>query len=197
MAAGSSTPPREIPSNSARSQPNRAGTRLAQSAGVSETTAAIPAPKRSKKSLVIIGASAVIALAAIGGGAFWWSQTAQAQTETAAEGHEAAAEEGERGIVAFEPFVVNLADTTASRFLRVKVQLVVEDVEIAEGIEKSAVKTSRARSAILELLTTQTSDVLVTQQGKADLRKAITENISKSLGTQVIDVLFSDFVVQF
>jgi flagellar protein FliL len=164
---------------------------------VSETTAAIPAPKRSKKSLVIIGASAVIALAAIGGGAFWWSQTAQAQTETT-EGHEPAHEEGEeRGIVSFEPFVVNLADTTASRFLRVKVQLVVENVEVAEELEKSAVKTSRLRSAILELLTTQTSDVLVTPAGKAELRKAITENIAKSLHIELIDVLFSDFVVQF
>ncbi|HWI18347.1 MAG TPA: flagellar basal body-associated FliL family protein [Vicinamibacterales bacterium] len=147
---------------------------------------------------MIIGASAVVALAAIGGGAFWWSQTAQAQTETTADGHAAAADDGhERGIVSFEPFVVNLADTTASRFLRVKVQLVVEDMEVAEGIEKSAVKTSRARSAILELLTTQTSDVLVTQPGKAELRKAITESLGKSLGTEVIDVLFSDFVVQF
>jgi flagellar basal body-associated protein FliL len=163
---------------------------------VSETTAAIPAPKRSKKSLLIIGASAVIALAAIGGGAFWWSQTAQAQTETT-DGAPAHEEEGERGIVAFEPFVVNLADTTASRFLRVKVQLVVEDAEVAEGIQKSPVKISRARSAILELLTTQTSDVLVTQQGKADLRKAITDSLGKTLGTEVIDVLFSDFVVQF
>lgn len=146
---------------------------------------------------MIIGGSAVIALA-IGGGAFWWSQKASAQAPT--EGHEAAAHEeerAERGIVSFEPFVVNLADTAASRFLRVKVQVVVEDVEKAEEIQKSVAKTSRARSAILELLTTQTSDVLVTPAGKAELRKAITEGIGKSLGTEVIDVLFSDFVVQF
>lgn len=161
---------------------------------MSETTAAIPAPKRSKKILVIIGACAVIALAAIGGGAFWWSQTAQAQAETEAP---PPAEETERGMVSFEPFVVNLADTTASRFLRVKVQLIVDSTETAERIDTSAVKRSRARSAILELLTTQTSEVLVTQQGKADLRKAIAERTGASLGVEISDVLFSDFVVQF
>lgn len=147
---------------------------------------------------MIIGGAAVVVLAAVGGGAFWWSQKAQAQTP--AESHESASHEddgAERGIVSFEPFVVNLADTAASRFLRVKVQLVVEDVEIAEGIEKSPVKVSRARSAILELLTTQTSEVLVTPEGKAELRKAITEGVGKSLGAEVLDVLFSDFVVQF
>lgn len=165
---------------------------------MSETTAAIPAPKRSKKSLLIIGGTAVVALAAGGGGAFWWSQKAQAQSP--AESHEPAKHEddgAERGIVSFEPFVVNLADPGASRFLRVKVQLVVEDPEIAEAAGKSPVKVSRARSAILELLTTQTSDVLVTQEGKAELKKAILEGVGNSLGTEILDVLFSDFVVQF
>ena len=164
---------------------------------MSETTAAIPAPKRSKKNLLIIGGSAVIVLALGGGAAFWWSQKAEAQTSTSeAEAH-AAADTEERGIVSFDPFVVNLADAGVSRFLRVKVQLVVPNAHAAEEIEKSHVKLSRLRSAILELLTTQTSDVLVTTQGKAELRKAISEGIGKSLHIEIVDVLFSDFVVQF
>jgi flagellar protein FliL len=166
---------------------------------VSETTAAIPAPKRSKKNLLIIGGSAVIIIAIGGGATFWWSQKAQAQTAAPeADAHAAAENETEeRGIVSFDPFVVNLADAASSRFLRVKVQLVVANAEEAEAIEKSNVKLSRARSAILELLTTQTSEVLVTPQGKAELRKSIAEGIGKSLHAEIIDVLFSDFVVQF
>jgi flagellar FliL protein len=167
---------------------------------VSETTAAIPAPKRSNKKLLIIGGSAVIVLAVAGGGAFWWSQKAQAHTTDAPAGAEAAAApeaHEERGMVSFDPFVVNLADPGVSRFLRVKVQLLVANLEEAEAIEKSPVKLSQARSAILELLTTQTSEVLVTAQGKAELRKLISEGIGKSLHIEVVDVLFSDFVVQF
>jgi len=163
---------------------------------VSETTAAIPAPKKGKKSLLVIGLAAVLVLGGIGGGAFWWTNRAQA-AEPAPEAQHAATEE--RGIVSFEPFVVNLADVGVSRFLRAKIQLVVGNAEQAEEMEKSAVKLSRARSAILELLTTQTSEVLVTPDGKAALRKTIAEQVGHGLGghVEVIDVLFSDFVVQF
>jgi len=98
----------------------------------------------------------------------------------------------------FDPFVVNLADAGVSRFLRVKVQLVVSGVAKAEEMTKSAVDQSRARSLILELLTTQTSDVLVTPDGKAALKKAIAEQVGHALShIEIVDVLFSDFVVQF
>jgi flagellar FliL protein len=163
---------------------------------VSETTAAIPAPKRSNKKLLIMGGSAVILLAIAGGAGFWWAQKAQAQSP-GVEAEAAPVEPEERGIISFEPFVVNLADSGVSRFLRVKVQLLVANAEEAEAIEKSTVKLSQARSIILELLTTQTSDVLVTSKGKAELRKLIAEAVGKSLHTEIGDVLFSDFVVQF
>jgi len=165
---------------------------------VSETTAAISAPKRNSKKLLITGGGAVIVLALAGGGAFWWSQQAQAQTATPEVEHHADKDDGEeRGIVTFEPFVVNLADASASRFLRVKVQVVVANAEEAESFEKSNVKLSRARAGILELLTTQTSDVRVTTDGMKELRKAISEGLHKTLDVEIIDVLFSDFVVQF
>jgi flagellar FliL protein len=162
---------------------------------VSETTAAIPAPKQGKKSVLVIGLAAVLVLGGIGGGAFWWTNRAQA-AEPQAEATPADTEE--RGIVVFEPFVVNLADTGVSRFLRVKIQLVVGNAEQAEEMEKSPVKLSRARSAMLELLTTQTSETLVTPEGKAALRKAIAEQVGQGLThVEIVDVLFSDFVVQF
>lgn len=173
-----------------------AGTRLAQGTGVSETTAPVPAPKKGKKSVLVIGLAAVLVAGGIGGGAFWWTNRAQAAESQPPETVPADAEE--RGIVVFEPFVVNLADTAVSRFLRVKIQLVVGSAEQAEEMTKSAVKLSRARSVILELLTTQTSETLVTPGGKAALRKAIAEQVGQGLGPiEIVDVLFSDFVVQF
>lgn len=162
---------------------------------MSENTAAIPAPKKGKKSVLVIGLAAVIVLGGIGGGAFWWTNRAQAAEPEPAATH---ADSEERGIVVFEPFVVNLADTSVSRFLRVKIQLVVGTAEQAEEMTKSAVALSRARSTILELLTTQTSEILVTPDGKAALRKAIAEQVGQNAGhVEIVDVLFSDFVVQF
>ena len=162
---------------------------------MSETTAAIPAPQKGKKSVLVIGLAAVLVLGGIGGGAFWWTNRAQAAEPQPAAKH---SDNEERGIVVFEPFVVNLADSGVSRFLRVKIQLVVGNAEQAEEMEKSPVKLSRARSAILELLTTQTSEILVTPDGKSALRKAIAEQVGQGLShVEIVDVLFSDFVVQF
>jgi flagellar FliL protein len=104
----------------------------------------------------------------------------------------------ERGALAFEPFVVNLADSSASRFLRVTIQLLVADPATAARLKANEVAMIQARSAILELLTLQTSDRLATPEGKAALKKAIVTRISTVLdGLKVIDVLFSDFVIQF
>ena len=56
----------------------------------------------------------------------------------------------------------------------------------------------QARSIILELLTTQRADDSVTPEGKAALRKAIVAQVTEALhDVEVVDVLFSDFVVQF
>ena len=166
---------------------------------MSETTAAIPAPSKGKKSVLIIGLVAVLVLGGIGGGAFWWTNRAQAaEPEPAANAKVEHAASKDNGIVVFEPFVVNLADTNVSRFLRVKVQLVVVNAEQAEEMSKSLVDLSRARSLILELLTTQTSEALVTPDGKAALKKTIAEQVGHALShVEIVDVLFSDFVVQF
>lgn len=163
---------------------------------MSETTAATPVPKKDKKSVLIIGLAAVLVLGGIGGGAFWWTNRAQAAEPQPEATHSESNEE--RGIVSFDPFVVNLADAGVSRFLRVKIQLVVGNAKQAEELTKSLVSLSRARSTILELLTTQDSETLVTPEGKAALRKAIAEQVGQAVNrVEVVDVLFSDFVVQF
>lgn len=103
-----------------------------------------------------------------------------------------------RGAVAFEPFVVNLADASVSRYLRVTLQLVLKSEEEAKRLEEAKVSMLQARSTILELLAVQKSDSLVTADGKAALRAAIVEGVSHRIAPfEVTDVLFSDFVVQF
>jgi flagellar FliL protein len=159
-----------------------------------KATPAADAPKKGgKKKFLMYGVAAVFLIGIVGGGAYWW--TAGAAT---AEGEHAKEEEVERGLVKLEPFVVNLADIGSSRYLRVTLELLVHDAEQADELEKNRVSLTQARSAILELLTTQLSTELVKPEGKAALRQAIKEAVTHAVNhLEVIDVLFSDFVVQF
>ena len=93
---------------------------------------------------------------------------------------------------------MNLADPNASRFLRITVHILVDDAATAARVKENLVGVMQARSAILELLTLQTSDRLATPDGKATLKKAIVDRIVTVMdGLKVVDVLFSDFVIQF
>lgn len=149
------------------------------------------APKKRGKGLMLV--LLVLLMGAGGGGAYWWlSRT---------PGVEAAPREtplSARGLVPFEPFMVNLADGGGSRFLKVNLQLVLDSPKSAGRVMSTAVVISRIRSEILELLTEQNGASLVTAEGKAALKAAIAERIEPVLeGGKVIDVLFSEFVVQF
>ena len=157
-----------------------------------------PAPAKPAKAsggkgrIIIIAVVAVVLLG--GGAAVYWAT----QRGGSAEGAKPAAKPVEHGLVALEPFVVNLADQGGSRFLRVSIRLIVGSVVEAKELKEGEVELTRARSAILEILTQQTADHLVTAEGKTALKEAIKEKLEPVLEkTKVIDVLFSDFVVQF
>ena len=136
----------------------------------------------------------VVVLGGAGGGYWWWSHKGAAEGEQA-EAHEP---ESDPGVVSFEPFVANLADEGGTRFLRAAVKIVVDTVEHAKEIEENPVVLARARSAILEVLTQSMADELVTPEGKSALKEAITEQCAGLLHeTEITDVLFTEFVVQF
>lgn len=150
-------------------------------------TPTAPAKAGGKRIFLIAGLTALLV---VGGGASYWLGQRTATP--------AAAAPVERGVVAFDPFVVNLADVHVSRFLRVTLQLVLADTEQATKLEESKIALLQARSAMLELLTMQTSERLVTPEGKSALRASIVERVSHAIEPlEVVDVLFSDFVVQF
>lgn len=154
-----------------------------------------PPPARKKKG----GAMKWLFIAALvvvmaGAGAAWW--LLGSPTTEAAEAAEPELEA--RGVFAFEPFLVNLADDGGQRFLKTTLSLVVESAEEAKHLEESPVVVAHVRSAIIEVLTQQKAPALVTPDGKEALRKAIKERTSPILHkTKVLDVLFSEFVVQF
>jgi flagellar FliL protein len=160
-----------------------------------------PAPKKSRKGLFIVLTLLIVLLAGAGGGAYWFLVRG-AEAQAAEAGGEAAdaepeAEEVPTGIVPFEPFVVNLADPGVSRFLRVSLTLVADEEHAAE-LEHDEVALMRVRSAILELLSQQESGQLVTPEGKAELKESIAEAAAHAAhDLKVLDVLFTEFIVQY
>jgi len=171
------------------------------------------APKKSKLKLVLI---VMLILALGGGGFFGWkyfsAKPAPAARNTSAEGNapaeaettaSAGSEGGERGstqqstLLNFEPFLVNLADRDASRYLRVTIRLQLVNKNSAEKIGSADVMTSQMRDAILGILTTRNSEQIITNEGKDLLKTEISEKLNGFLpGRPVKAVFFTDFVVQ-
>jgi flagellar FliL protein len=154
-----------------------------------------PAPPPKKKGGLLKWVLMLALVFVLGGaGAAWWV-LGGSPTE-AAEATEPALET--RGVFAFEPFLVNLADDGHQRFLKTTISLVVETPEAAKHIEENPVIVAHVRSAMLEVLTQQNAPALVTPAGKTALKAAIKARVAPLLGDKkVVDVLFSEFVVQF
>jgi flagellar protein FliL len=147
--------------------------------------------RRGGATWVLLVAGVVLLAGLAGAASILWPRSGAASPASAVQAARTAS-----GIVPLESFLVNLADPQAQRFARVTVRLIVDTKEDAGAIAADPVRQARLRSAVLEILTLQTTDRLVTADGKAELKKAIAERGSGVLGQQVRDVLFTDFVVQ-
>lgn len=173
---------------------------------MSAEAAAKPAAEKKKGGALkwVLVAVAVLLLAGGGGGGYWYfvvrPQAAAAAADPAAA--QAKADEGHAeggAALKFDPFVVNLADPGGVRYLRVGLSLVINGTEEeAKHLEESKVPLLRIRSAVLDLLSQQMSEHVVTPEGKQELRHAIEERANAVLKpVEVTDVLFTEFVVQF
>jgi flagellar protein FliL len=183
---------------------------------MSDPTPAGPTPAKKKPLLLII--AVVVLLAGAGGGAWFFMKgkpaeaAESADSDDASDSAEATTQEkpkakkkkkgegkklSERGLVKMEPFIVNLADEGGKRFLRASIQLVVENAKEAAEFTEKPVLTAGARSAIVDTLTTQTAESIGTPEGKEELRGLLREKVSDVLSMEIVDVLLSDFVVQY
>jgi flagellar FliL protein len=161
-----------------------------------EKTEKADAKPKKKSKLVPILAVVFVLLAGGGAGGYWMysKRTAEAGGETAKKEEE---KPPKSGVVDMEPFVVNLADESGKRFLRVNMKLLTWDEEQAAEMKEDAVINAKVRSSILELLSLQYAAPLVTPEGKEELKKAIAERVTEtSEELKVTDVLFVEFVVQ-
>lgn len=161
---------------------------------------ALPAKGGKKKKLLILIAGLLIVIAA-GTGAvlfflpglvppglrLWGSKEQKKETKsthTEKQGH----------IYSMEPFLVNLADTETSRYLKVKIEIESQEIKASEEYEK---RLPQLRDAFLTVLSAKTYPEIYDSEGKKKLKEEILQRANQLLGTfKVKMIYFNEFVVQ-
>jgi flagellar FliL protein len=169
---------------------------------------AAPAPSlasgsKSKKKLIMMITIAVLILSG-GGAAAWWflKPGAPKEADAAKKGVPAKVEPKKLPIfVPLETFTVNLADRDYDRFLQIVIQLQVKDEKI-----NALLKTydPAIRHRFLFIMSTATSEILKTPEGKQALAQQLTAVANQVLqgapGTEdsppILGASFTTFVIQ-
>jgi flagellar FliL protein len=152
-------------------------------------TPAEPEKKKSSSMVLIIGLLVVV-MGAGGGAYFYFHQTKTAQAAPTAEPETL-------HTVHLEGFTVNLADVEENHFLRVTIDLGLGHAPKAAKEGESEIPTARVRDAILTVLTAGKAEVLITQEGKAQLKKDILAALQRvAPELDVREVYFTEFLVQ-
>jgi flagellar FliL protein len=169
------------------------------------------APKKGLPMKLII--IAVGGLLLLGGGGFAaWKFFLAPKPEAAAEGHaeagkaeEPKAEGGHggghgkaekpQGPMGLEPFLVNLSDAKAKRYLKLSISVDAKDEKIKNEM---TAKMPQIRDSIILLLSSKTYDDITPMAGKLKLRTELLKIINQSLGPAgaVHNLYFTDFVIQ-
>ncbi|MGP1562061.1 MAG: flagellar basal body-associated FliL family protein [Helicobacteraceae bacterium] len=97
-------------------------------------------------------------------------------------------------VVPLDHFIVNLADNSGRRYLKVKIQLELSGSGLMEEVEN---KTALIRDIIIRTLSSKTYEQVSTENGKIRLKDEIIGNINRKLiDGEVVNIFFTDFVVQ-
>ena len=151
--------------------------------------------------LIII---AVAGLVLLGGGfAVWKFFLAKPAEPPAAEGPAKSGEAKEADkhgdkpstMVTLEPFIVNLADTSGKRYLKLALAVDVKDEATKKNLEA---RMPQVRDSILLLLTSKSFADISPVSGKLKLRTEVLRSVNNTLGggQGVHAVYFTEFVVQ-
>lgn len=155
---------------------------------LNEEKAKEPKKKKSKKLILII----IIAVAVLAGGTGAFFFVTKSGGEKQKKEEEAKKEEGV--MFALDPFVVNLSDQSGNKFLKVSMQLELVGPAV---MEKAKVKTPQLRDAIITLLTSKTSETLMSPEGKLQLKDEVNIMVNQILGdNSVKNAYLTEFVMQ-
>jgi flagellar FliL protein len=100
-------------------------------------------------------------------------------------------------VLPLEPFVVNLADTDAARYLRIKISLMIDDKSKVKEISENQPLQLKVRDVILQSLTAKTSQDLINEEGKNKLRHELQDKVGLYFREpKLVDIMFTEFVIQ-
>jgi flagellar protein FliL len=109
----------------------------------------------------------------------------------------AKAVESVKSTMNLDSFLVNLADADATRFVKVTFRLGMNEAKLGEELAGDAVVLAATRDTIISILSTKTSDDMLSTKGKEELRQKIREEVNKVLPKgKILEVYIMDFVVQ-
>ena len=152
---------------------------------------------------VVLGV--ILSVAAVGGAGYYLIHSGKLRLQTAPPVDAAAAAHAKTHAVVLEPLVVNLADGSGGAYLRASITLSVADAagDAAKDEKKSeeakAGKGTDAavRDTALTVLARQTSESLLTPDGKERLKKELKAALAeRNPEIKVTDLFFTEFLVQ-
>lgn len=151
-------------------------------------------PKKSKKMLfIIIG---VVGLLVLGGGGFFaykkFLTPPPPEKEEIIDESDLPDTPGE--MFSMKPFVVNLADPKGKRYLKTKLSLEIESLEILEKIQKLEPKL---QNIVIMMLTSLSFEEVMTPEGKIRIRDELMERFNQvTRPDKIKNIYFTEFVVQ-
>lgn len=160
-------------------------------------------PKKKKRTFVWIIAGVAFLVAAGVGGLLLRDYLRPPQV-VASDDTGGAAKKDKEGIESkvkstmnLDPFIVNLADTDATRFVKLTLRLGLDESGLGEELDRNPVVVAAARDRIISILTTKTSDQILTPAGKDKLRAEVRDAVNPVLPRgKIVEVFIMDFVVQ-
>lgn len=110
------------------------------------------------------------------------------------DGKQAEEKVKETAMFQLEPFIVNIADQTDSRFLKACLCL---EVAGPAAAEKAKAKTGVLRDAIIMIVSSKTYDSISQPEGRAELKEQVKISAAQILGENLVrDVYLTDFITQ-
>jgi flagellar FliL protein len=101
-----------------------------------------------------------------------------------------------KSMISLEPFLVNTADIDSVHYIRATFQLGMAD-EMKEELSKTSKEMAIIRDSIVTLLSSKTSDEIMTTEGKETMREEIRMLVNdRYLDNRVAEVFITDLVVQ-
>jgi flagellar protein FliL len=165
-----------------------------ESKPVVETKTTETVAKKSRKIWILLGI-ALFALAACGAGLIAYPRIRGLRNSNAEKATQEFKSARVKGVLPLESFLVNLADHANVCFVKATFTLGLE--EKWEEDNKNSVAIASMRDSIISLLTSKTTDQIMTPQGKDILREEIRSRANAiSPKIKVVEVYIVDFVIQ-